>query len=251
VLGLLAGLALVAASVMAIDRPAKAADSLAWSPPMEPLVVVRGFDSPAGPYAPGHRGVDLGGTADQLVRAAADGVVSFAGQVGGIGVVSIVHGPIRTTYQPLWGTTVKIGMSVSGGEAVGRLASVGGHCLGPCLHWGALLGLEYIDPLELLDAPPSRLLPYWHSELRARPIGGGTTGSVTAGQDHDATSKTDLRHPPRTQGGAPASLLTGSGAMTAPVENRRSVPPGLAAAIAVVGGVIGGGAFVAIRRRHR
>jgi murein DD-endopeptidase MepM/ murein hydrolase activator NlpD len=210
---------LALAVALGLHPVAAQASAPAWRSPLEPLVVVRGFDPPAGPYAPGHRGVDLGGSTDQPVLAASDGVVTFAGQVGGIHTISISHGTLRTTYQPVWLTTVQVGMAVAGGDVVGRLAPFGSHCVpAPCLHWGAIRGEEYVDPLGLLNPAPSRLLPYWHSEVGLRSARADSTGS---------------------------SLQA-----TIP-EDRRSVSTGVATAIALVGGVLGGVAFLVVRRRSR
>ena len=62
--------------------------------------VERAFDKPAENWLPGHRGVDLGGSAGQSVLAAGDGIVVFAGVVAGKPTVSIDHsGGLRTTYE--------------------------------------------------------------------------------------------------------------------------------------------------------
>src|SRR4051794_38697046 len=53
--------------------------------------VVRPFDPPPRPWLPGHRGVDLAGVPGAPVYAAGTGVVRFAGQLAGRGVVSIDH----------------------------------------------------------------------------------------------------------------------------------------------------------------
>lgn len=51
--------------------------------------VMRSWEPPAGPYARGHRGVDLAAEPGAAVLAAASGQVSFAGRVAGRGVLAI------------------------------------------------------------------------------------------------------------------------------------------------------------------
>ena len=80
--------------------------------------------------------------------AAADGVVAFAGSVAGRGVVTIDHGGVRTTYEPVT-AQVTAGQRLGAGDAIGVLAG-GGHCAGRCLHWGLRAGREYVDPLLLV-----------------------------------------------------------------------------------------------------
>lgn len=124
--------------------------------------VLHPFDPPADRYAAGHRGVDLLGFDGASVLAAADGVVTFAGAVAGVGVVTISHGSVRTTYQPV-AATVRAGARVEGGSVIGRLRT--GHCreltapLG-CLHWGLLRGAAYLDPLRLLSGGTARPTAY-------------------------------------------------------------------------------------------
>lgn len=123
--------------------------------------VVHPFLAPPEPWAAGHRGVDLAMAEGGSVRAAADGVVAFAGAVAGRGVVSIDHADgVRTTYEPV-SAVVGRGERVSGGQLVGQLAGLG-HCgPDPCLHWGARRGAnDYLDPLDLLtEEVVIRLLP--------------------------------------------------------------------------------------------
>lgn len=219
-----------------------------WTAPLEPLEVVHGFEPPAGPYGPGHRGVDLLGVVDQAVQAAADGVVSYAGQVGGIGVVSILHGRIRTTYQPLRGTTIKTGAPVAAGDVVGRLAPSGGHCAPEaCLHWGAVVDGTYIDPLGLLDPPPSRLLPYWDEggERRAPTDDDGGPGPAAATTLLAAGSGAQVAPVAAT----PRHSVGGQGGPTAVAESR-SLPSGVATGVAALGGLVAAAAFLAIRRRR-
>lgn len=91
--------------------------------------------------------------------AAGNGVVVFAGRVGGKPVVSIQHpNGLRTTYEPVL-ASVKPGQPIGRGAAIGRLAP-GGHCApAVCLHWGARRGVAYVDPLSLLTEVSPVLLP--------------------------------------------------------------------------------------------
>ncbi|MFF9866803.1 murein hydrolase activator EnvC family protein [Streptomyces sp. NPDC013953] len=132
-------------------------------------VVVRGWEPPASPYGPGHRGVDLAAGAGTPVRAAAAGRVSFAGPVAGRGVVTVTHpgpGPgLRTSYEPLR-PVVTVGTQVAAGQVVGHLTAELPHCPPTCLHWSLRRGTVYLNPLSLLPPHllgrrPSRLLPVW------------------------------------------------------------------------------------------
>jgi murein DD-endopeptidase MepM/ murein hydrolase activator NlpD len=133
-----------------------------WVRPLagEP-VVTRPFDRLPGPYAAGHRGVDLAGTAGQPVLAAGAGVVAFAGLVAGRPVLSVQHADgLRTTYEPVQ-STVAAGQVVVRGSPLGVLLT--GHAGCPraaCLHWGLRRGGTYLDPLWLLRPPRVRLLPW-------------------------------------------------------------------------------------------
>ncbi|MDR1791802.1 MAG: peptidoglycan DD-metalloendopeptidase family protein [Propionibacteriaceae bacterium] len=120
--------------------------------------MVRGFDPPDQRWLAGHRGVDiLGHPGDEIVAAAA-GKVSYAGNVGGKPVVTVTHGELRTTYEPVR-AAVKVGQQVYAGELIGTLEA-GHDCPGgDCLHWGLKRGEEYLDPLSLLDGGQVRLLP--------------------------------------------------------------------------------------------
>ena len=138
--------------------------------------IVRGFDPPDVVWAPGHRGVDLLGTAGQPVHAALPGSVTFAGMLAGRGVVVVNHGDTRTTYEPVT-AAVDVGALVPQGGIIGRLALAGSHCPpGACLHWGWLRGETYLDPLGLVGAGSVRLLPMWRDE----PVPQGRQSSVLA-----------------------------------------------------------------------
>lgn len=141
-----------------------------WRAPVgESLRVVRGFSQPRRPWGPGHRGVDLTASSTSTVRSAGDGVVVYAAPLAGRGVVSVSHGSLRTTYEPV-DATVRRGDHVLAGDVLGTLGASGSHCApASCLHWGLLRGRTYLDPLTLLDDGPSRLLPVWGVPSRARP----------------------------------------------------------------------------------
>lgn len=141
----------------AVTDPAR----FTWPLPV-PHPVVRPFVPPATPYGPGHRGVDLAGRPGVAVTAAGDGVVVHAGPLAGRGVVSIAHANgLRTTYEPVEAAVVA-GARVTRGEVVGHLARGHDGCVdaAACLHWGALRGDEYLDPLGLLTSGRVRLLPW-------------------------------------------------------------------------------------------
>lgn len=124
--------------------------------------VLHQFDPPADRYSAGHRGVDLLNPSGAPVLAAADGMVTFAGPVAGVGVVTISHGSVRPTYEPVT-ATVRAGERVELGSVIGRLRA--GHCrelTAPlaCLHWGLLSGTTYLDPLRLLPGDTRRPSAY-------------------------------------------------------------------------------------------
>ncbi|MEU9312640.1 M23 family metallopeptidase [Streptomyces sp. NPDC048256] len=157
----------VAPGARALPAPPVPAIARVWPVGTRPAVL-RGWEPPAGPYARGHRGVDLTAPPDAPVRAVAAGRVSFAGRVAGRGVVSVElsatgRPPLRTTYEPVRASVHK-GDEVAPGQVVGTVEPTGSHCVRTCVHWGLLSGRTYLDPLSLLPpwlrrSGPSRLLP--------------------------------------------------------------------------------------------
>ena len=115
----------VCLSVLAAPAPAVAAPPLP-APAGWPLrgtpVVQRGFAPPALAWASGHRGVDLAAKPGEAVLAAGSGTVAFAGSIAGKPVVSIDHGSVRTTYEPVI-STVSVGERVALGQVIGVLGS--------------------------------------------------------------------------------------------------------------------------------
>jgi murein DD-endopeptidase MepM/ murein hydrolase activator NlpD len=117
-------------------------------------VVQRGFAPPALAWASGHRGADLVAKPGESILAAASGTVAFAGSLASKPVVSIDHGAVRTTYEPVI-TALRVGEAVALGQVIGVLGT-GGHCRG-CLHWGLREGKSYLDPLLLLGGRHGRV----------------------------------------------------------------------------------------------
>ena len=160
----------IAAVAATVAVPLSAAPSRAAGPPgartayqlpLPGASVQRGFDVSGGPFAAGHRGVDLDASPGLVVRAAAEGVVSFAGLVAGRGVVVVTHPDgIRTTYEPV-AASVAVAAVVGIGDRIGAVDGAHGE-FGPgaVLHWGARRGATYLDPMTLLrPLGPVRLVP--------------------------------------------------------------------------------------------
>ena len=130
-----------------------------WRWPLAPVPrVEQPFERPATAYGRGHRGIDLSAEEGQPVLAVADGVVTHSGMVAGRGTVTVRHsGGVASTYEPL-DDRIAEGTEVGAGVTLGRIGS-GSHCEEPCLHLGARLGDEYLDPLLLLTRVRIVLLP--------------------------------------------------------------------------------------------
>ena len=113
--------------------------------------LVRVYDAPEDPYAPGHRGVDVSAPLGFPVRASAPGVVSFAGSVAGNRTVTVDHGGgLLTSYSYLGALSVAKGAAVEQGEIVGTIGT--GHpgsSLPPHVHLSARRDGFYFDPMEL------------------------------------------------------------------------------------------------------
>jgi murein DD-endopeptidase MepM/ murein hydrolase activator NlpD len=127
---------------------------------VDPLVVAVEFAPPARDWLPGHRGVDLRTAPGDSVRAAGGGRVAFAADLAGRGVIVVDHGELRTTYEPVRAVVAR-GQRVAAGEAIGHVATGGGHCgSGGCLHLGLRRGPLYLDPMLLLGPRTTRLIAW-------------------------------------------------------------------------------------------
>jgi murein DD-endopeptidase MepM/ murein hydrolase activator NlpD len=131
---------------------ARGQTSAPWVWPTGTRVVVRPWEAPADEYSAGHRGLDVSAPIGTAAVAVADGTVTFAGPVGGRGVVTIDHGGGLVSTLDSLAPTVTSGDSVRQGDEVGTVSA--GHCPAsePCLHLGARLDDRYVDPAPYLPA---------------------------------------------------------------------------------------------------
>lgn len=142
--------------------PGSRGETAVWAWPLSPVPeIVRDFDPPAQRWLPGHRGIDLAGVAGEPVLAVEAGVVTYSGQIAGVGMVSVTHASgLRSTYQPV---TDRVGRGTRVGreDPIGTLDSAGSHCpLLDCLHLGAVRGRDhYVDPTPLLLGVELALVP--------------------------------------------------------------------------------------------
>jgi len=189
-----------------------------WVPPVPgDLTVRRAFDPPAQRWLPGHRGVDVAATPGAPIRAVGAGIVTFAGVLAGRGVVTVTHGRLRSTYEPVR-ATVSAGEHVEAGDVLGLLAPGHGSPRPgeAVLHWGLLRGSTYLNPLSVLGLGPPRLLPHWSAPRTM--LGTGST------------VPSDNTAPPVT---------------TAPQRRAHSAPPAALGTRAGGGNPLPGGAVVA------
>ena len=121
----------------------------AWDWPVAVPEVAGAFRSPSSQWGPGHRGIDLEASPGAQVSAVADGRVTFVGRIAGVPTISVDHGAIRSTYQPVVATVAE-GDLVSAGEPIGRVDGRLAHCPATCLHLGAKASAGYLDPVALI-----------------------------------------------------------------------------------------------------
>ncbi len=98
-----------------------------------------------------HPGIDIAVATGTPVKAAADGIVSYAGWMNGYGnVVIIYHGSdISTLYAHLKRYIVRKGERVKQGQIIAYSDNTG-WSTGPHLHFGVYLGDKPVNPLKYL-----------------------------------------------------------------------------------------------------
>ena len=174
-----------------------------YRPPVDGVIVDR-FRPPASPYAAGNRGVDEITAPDAPVVASADGVVVFAGPVGGALHVTVRHPDgLRTSYSYLAAVLVVKGQRVVQGQPIGVSA-------GP-VHFGVRdTDGTYLDPEAL-----------WAGRLGAHLVPGAEDGERPLQPDDEWGALARLM----ASGGAAASAL-GSRALAIAIQ-AESLQPGV------------------------
>lgn len=111
------------------------------------------------PWPEFHQGIDLEADYGDLVRAAAKGVVSFAGWDGGYGnKIDIDHGNgLHTWYCHLSKIGVRDGQVVVKGAPIGAVGSTG-EATGPHLHYQVMQNGNPIDPGPFLRGSGAKVL---------------------------------------------------------------------------------------------
>ncbi len=100
------------------------------------------FRPPSCAYCAGNRGIDYAVESETTVRAAASGVVTFAGRVGRDQFIVVAHRDgLRTTYGYLSEISVVTAEVVLAGSPLGTATGT--------FHFGVRQGTRYLDP-ELL-----------------------------------------------------------------------------------------------------
>jgi murein DD-endopeptidase MepM/ murein hydrolase activator NlpD len=122
-----------------------------------------------------HRGVDFGAPIGTRVRAAADGVVEFAGQQRGYGNVIIIRhaNEKKTLYAHLneFYAGIRKGARVDQGDIIGTVGMTG-WTSGPHLHFELHVGGEHVDPLKFAGVDAGRPLEPADRALFAKALEG-------------------------------------------------------------------------------
>jgi hypothetical protein len=140
----------VAVACAALLAPTRAAGQAVRLIPPVDGPISRHFEAPAGDYGPGHRGIDLAVARGSPVRAAASGVVRFAGPVAGVNAVSLDHGAgVVSTYTDLDAVWVRAGDRLDEGTWLGAAGTAHGRD-DEGVHFGVKVDGRYVDPTTLL-----------------------------------------------------------------------------------------------------
>jgi murein DD-endopeptidase MepM/ murein hydrolase activator NlpD len=154
--------------------------------------IVRGFDPPDDPYGAGHRGIDIAAAVGTVVLAPDDGVVTFAGKVGGRLFLTIDHGRgISSTCSWLTSVLVRKNDRVARGQPVATTGWGHPEMPMPQLHFGVRLNGTYVDPIAFLGPLSVTGL------IRLAPLGGNNTAALAASA---LGRMTGLAYPPSRSG---------------------------------------------------
>lgn len=162
---LLAQITLACGLGLGLTTPPPSFGSSPWIHPVIGAELVNDYRQSETPYSSGHRGVDYRVRLAQGVFAPNDGVVHFVGEVVDRPVITLDHGIILTSYEPVCSRKQR-GEQVRKGDLIGEICegdkSYVGHCQSSsCLHFSMREDGEYLSPLWLIgELERSRLLPW-------------------------------------------------------------------------------------------
>lgn len=142
---------------------AKLEQQLVWissTPAIAPArgIVTSGFGYRRDPVHGGrafHQGLDIAAAPGQPVRASADGVITRAGRIGGLGkAVYVAHGfGLTSRYGHMSKLAVQPGQKVKRGDVIGYVGN-SGRSTGYHLHYEVHLDGKPVNPLAyILDSP--------------------------------------------------------------------------------------------------
>jgi murein DD-endopeptidase MepM/ murein hydrolase activator NlpD len=105
-----------------------------------------------------HPGIVFMGPTGAPIHAAADGRVSFVGQIRGYGnVVEVSHGNgLVTRYAHMSKTMATVGQQVDAGDVIGAIGSTG-RSTGPHLHFEVRINNRVVNPRPFLEKAPDVL----------------------------------------------------------------------------------------------
>ncbi len=98
-----------------------------------------------------HNGIDIGADTDTMIYAAADGIVTYAGEMSGYGNYIVIdhQNGYETAYAHCNAIFVSLNQHVKKGESIAHVGSTG-NSTGPHLHFEIKSNGEYLDPLEFV-----------------------------------------------------------------------------------------------------
>ena len=129
--------------------------------PADGGLITSGFGYRSDPFTGGgafHPGLDFKGAYGAPIHAAAEGLVSFVGQIRGYGnVVEISHGNgLLTRYAHMSKTMAHVGQQVAAGDVIGAIGSTG-RSTGPHLHFEVRINNSVVNPRPFLERAPDVL----------------------------------------------------------------------------------------------
>jgi murein DD-endopeptidase MepM/ murein hydrolase activator NlpD len=129
--------------------------------PADGGLITSGFGYRPDPFTGGgafHPGLDFKGAYGAPIHAAAEGLVSFVGQIRGYGnVVEISHGNgLLTRYAHMSKTMAHTGQQVAAGDVIGAIGSTG-RSTGPHLHFEVRINNSVVNPRPFLERAPDVL----------------------------------------------------------------------------------------------